>query len=133
MTIQDQVIGALCAWRENRGGGTTGMQSVFNVLMNRAELHGTDVYTEATARLQFSAMTAQGDPETTLFAHANVSKADWDAWEDALTIAGQAANDALPDITGGAVNYYALTMATPPFWVAKMTKTCVIEGQAFYK
>jgi hypothetical protein len=36
MTIADQFVLALTCWRENRGGGIPGMQSVANVIMNRA-------------------------------------------------------------------------------------------------
>lgn len=128
MNIQDQVIGALCAWRENRGGGTPGMQSVINVLVNRATHRGTDVYTEATRRLQFSSMTADGDPNLILFPQDNDQQ-----WQDALALASSAARSALDDITGGATSYYALSMSTPPYWAASMTRTVEIEGQAFFK
>ena len=128
MTIQDQVVGALTAWRENRGGGVAGMTSVINVLVNRATHRGTDVYTEAVRRLQFSSMTAAGDPNLILFPADNDPQ-----WQEALTLASQASRGSLDDITGGATSYYALSMTTPPYWAASMTKTVEIEGQVFFK
>jgi len=128
LTIQDQVIGALCCWRENRGGGVPGMQSVFNVLMNRAAQRHTDVYTEAVRRLQFSSMTAAGDPNLILY------PADLDPqWAEALMLAQQADSGLLDDITGGATSYYALSMTTPPYWATGMTETVTIAGQKFFK
>lgn len=128
MTIQDQVIGALTMWRENRGGGTQGMQSVLNVLMNRAQKRGTDVYAEAVRRLQFSSMTDEGDPNLILY------PTDGDAeWQEALALTAQAAAGTLADITGGATHYYATSMTTPPSWAASMQQTCVIENQIFFR
>ena len=128
MTIQDQVIGALTAWRENRGGGVVGMQSVINVLVNRATHRGTDVYSEAVRRLQFSSMTAAGDPNLILFPTDNDPQ-----WLEALTLASQASRGSLDDITEGSTSYYAASMSTPPYWAASMTRTVTIEGQIFFK
>lgn len=146
MTIQDEVIGAECAWRENRGGGEAGIQSVLNVLCNRAMKHGTSVYTEATKRLQFSSMTAPGNPELALYA------AETDPlWAMALGIAAEMASGSLPDITDGAIDYYAprgiktklgKTFTLPdgtviPFpddWnESAVTYTCEVAGQVFFK
>lgn len=77
------------------------MQSIFNVLMNRAAERGTDVYTEAVRKLQFSSMTSPGDPNLVLYPSAMDSQ-----WAEALTIASQAAAGQLEDITGGANLYY---------------------------
>ena len=102
MTIQDQVIGALCAYRENRQSGQPGLQSILNVLQNRARRDGTNVYEEATARLQFSSLTAKGDPELTLW------PVDADPqWQMALSLAAQAAAGTLADLTSGSTLYYA--------------------------
>ena len=128
MTIQDQVIGALTMWRENRGGGIAGMQSVLNVLMNRAAKRGTSVYAEAVRKLQFSSMTAAGDPNLILFP----SDAD-PQWQEALSLVAQGAAGTLQDITGGATSYYAQSMLTPPYWAESMSQTCVIANQIFFK
>lgn len=128
MTSTDQFLLALTAWRENRGGGAVGMQSVMNVICNSALKSGVSPYRECTRPLRYSSITAHGDPELTL----------WPAEGDvqfslAQTMAAQAALGDLKDITEGATNYYALTMKEPPYWAAEMTKTVVIEGQAFFK
>ena len=108
------------------------MTSVFNVLQNRAASRKTDVYTEAVRRLQFSSMTAAGDPNLILF------PADSDPqWAEALTIALQASIGQLDDITQGATSYYAPAgMADDgkaPYWAASMTQTVTIGGQIFFK
>jgi hypothetical protein len=78
------------------------MQSILNVLQNRARKRGTSVYLECVRALQFSSMTAKGDPELTLW------PADDDPqWQTALGLAAQASAGALPDLTGGATLYYA--------------------------
>src|SRR5580698_4940206 len=100
MTIQDQVILALTMWRENRGGGTVGMQSVGNVILNRAKNQGKSVWHVCTAFEQFSSLTAKGDPELVLWS------ADGDtSWGQALLLAAQAADGTMADITGGADLY----------------------------
>ena len=123
MTQQDKVIGALCAWRENRGGGTAGLQSVLNVLQNRAIHRGTSIYAEATRRLQFSSMTAPGDPNLIIY------PADDDPqWAMALVLAGQMADGVLQDITGGATSYYALSMAAAPLLGVEHDTDCRDPG-----
>ena len=105
----DQVIGALCAWRENRGGGLPGMQSVINVLMNRALKRGTSVYAEATRWEQFSSMNAPANAQQSTWP-TPVNSADWAAWQTALSLVSQAAADTLADITNGATLYYAANL-----------------------
>jgi N-acetylmuramoyl-L-alanine amidase len=128
MTPQDIAIGALTAWRENRGGATPGMQSVLNVLANRATSRHSSIYAEAVRKWQFSSMTAKGDPNLILFPQDSDP-----AWAQALNLASQAAAGTLEDITQGATSYYAQSMATPPGWAASMTQTVVIAGQIFFK
>ena len=128
MTITDQVVLALTCWRENRGGGLAGMQSVANVIMNRAAQRTETPYEVCVAKWQFSSMTAENDPQLGLY--PGIAEP---AWIQALEIAATAARGELADITGGATSYYALSMATPPYWAAKMTPTVEIAGQAFFK
>jgi hypothetical protein len=101
MGPEDEIIGALCAWRENRGGGRLGMQSVLNVLMNRAAQRKTSVYTEAVRPMQFSSMTAKGDPNLSEYPLATDPQ-----WAMALILAGQMTNGTLPDITQGSNLYF---------------------------
>jgi spore germination cell wall hydrolase CwlJ-like protein len=144
MAIQDQVMLALTIWRENRGGGLSGMQSVANVIVNRAARHKTDVYTECARPLQFSSITAKGDAELTLWP----SETD-PQWQAALSIAAQASAGALEDITGGADLYYApagqpwtkhftlpngSTVLFPDKWDMNAVQySCTIAHQVFFR
>lgn len=131
MTIQDEVVGALCAWRENRGGGVQGMQSVLNVLINRAAHRKTSVYEEAVRKWQFSSMTAPGDANLILYPTAIDPQ-----WAEALALASQASQGLLSDITGGATSYYApagMPDGKAPSWAATMTETATIAGQIFFR
>ena len=131
MTVQDQAIAALTIWRENRGGGIPGMQSVLNVIMNRAKKRGTDVYTEAVRKWQFSSMTAPGDANLILYPAGSDPQ-----WQQALALTKQADAGTLEDITGGATSYYApagMPDGKAPDWVATMTQTAVIAKQIFFK
>jgi hypothetical protein len=127
VTIADEVFMAITAWKENRGGGRAGMQSVMNVVLNRAAKRGTSPYEECVRPWQFSSLTAKGDPELIL----------WPAVGDpqfamALEMASEAALGRLPDITGDATSYYAVSIPAPS-WAASMTQTAEIQGQLFYK
>jgi cell wall hydrolase len=111
MTIEDQFLLELTIWRENRGGGITGMQSVANVILNRAKRDNTDVYDECVERLQFSSITAKNDPELILWPGKKANKT-WDdndqsVWQEAQNIRIQAVAGTLQDITNGATLYYA--------------------------
>lgn len=146
MTLQDQTTLVLTAWRENRGGGgVPGMQSVINVICNRAARDSISVTAECLKRLQFSSMTAPGDPELHLGPDPLVPT-DWASWEQAVMLVVM---DPLADITGGATDYYApggLT-ATQPYtlpdgtatvapakWnMATLQFTVQIAGQLFFK
>lgn len=131
-------------WRENRGAGEEGMQSVANVVMNRVKQRGTDAYAECTRAEQFSSITAKGDPELNLW------PSDGDAqWFAALLMAAEAAAGTLKDITNGATLFYAPHSVKPskpyrwldgtmvPFpasWnAAAVTPLCSIGGQLFFK
>ena len=109
------------------------MQSVINVLQNRAKARNTSLYAEAIRPVQFTSIS----PPLGLTAGQSEA-ATWPAEGDPLYAVAeqmviQALAGELPDITGGAVNYYALSMKTPPNWAASMTQTVIIEGQAFFK
>lgn len=128
MSVEDIAILALTCWRENRGGGYVGMQSVANVVVNRKNARNSSLYTECIRPWQFSSMTAKCDPQLATW------PADSDPqWIQALNIAQQASEGTLPDITLGATSYYAASMDTPPDWAAQMQFTVTIEGQKFYK
>ena len=127
MTTADLFMFALTIWRENRGGGRVGMQSCGNVILNRAARRKTSPYEECVRAWQFSSITAPGDPELTIWPRLSDAQ-----WIEAQALARNAALGNLPDITGGATSYFALSLAEPPSWAATMTKTVEIAGQAFY-
>lgn len=128
MNVSDQFMLALTAWRENRGGGRTGMQSVMNVVMNRAAKSHETPYQVCVARLQFSSITARADPQL-----VNWPLPADPQWQTALALAESAVNGELADITNGATSYYALSMKVPPYWAASMTPTAEIAGQKFFR
>jgi hypothetical protein len=148
MTIQDQVTSAFTIWKENRGGGTAGMQSVLNAIMNRVAKNGTDAFTECLKPLQFSSMTAKGDPELTIWPTKS-SPNDWAMWLEALGLAAQEAAGTLEDLTNGATLYYApasikstqtitlpngQTIPFPEGWNKNVvTYTVTIQGQVFFR
>jgi hypothetical protein len=101
MTIQDEVLMALTAWRECRQAGMQGLQSIINVVMNRAAKHGESPYTVCTQHAQFSSISMPG-PEAYLWP----SESD-PQWAQALSLAAQAASGTLADLTGGSTLYYA--------------------------
>lgn len=127
MSIADMFMLALTAWRENRGGGPEGMQSVINVICNRAKRNVTSPYTECVRKWQFSSLTAAGDPELILWPQEKDTE-----FLEAQALAYQASMDWLADLTNGATSYYALSMKEPPKWASKMTKTAEIKGQVFF-
>lgn len=149
LTVADQFMLALTAWRENRGGGVSGMQSVMNVILNRAARDRSTPYAECVKRLQFSSITAKGDPELTLW--PVLGTPDWLAWQQAQQLVAQAVAGALQDITSGATDYYAPHgldsgntvnvyvpgVGTTPFpkgWnAAAVQYTATIGGQLFFR
>ena len=132
MSVWNIAVTAICAWRENRAGGLNGMQSVINVLQNRAKASGLTMADEALKKWQFSSMTAPGDPQLSLGPNFTDTH-DEMAYRTALRLAAEADSDNLPDITGGAVNYYAVSMTTPPSWAGSMDRTTEIQGQIFFR
>lgn len=128
MTVADEFMLALTAWRENRGGQSEGMRSVMNVILNRATLYHTSPYTECIKPWQFSSITAKNDPQLASYPSATDIE-----FNEALQLAFQASEGTLGDITGGATFYYSLSMQTPPSWAAEMIKTVEIAGQVFLK
>jgi spore germination cell wall hydrolase CwlJ-like protein len=128
VSAQSTAITALTCWRENRGGGYQGMQSVANAIANRAQTRRLSLYAVCTQPEQFSSLTAKGDPQL-----ATWPEDDDPQWIEALEIAAAADAGELPDIIGGATNYYAASLDPAPDWAASMTFTVEIAGQMFFK
>ncbi len=125
-------IVAKTAWMEARSGGKEGMQSVINVIQNRARnprWWGTDLVSVCMKPWQFSSWNT-GSTQLPLVAKAQFN-GDLD-YAIALNLADLAVEGILPDITQNADSYYATTIS-PPSWVAKATFTVEIAGQRFYR
>ncbi len=128
MTNADRFMIALTAWRENRGGQTPGMQSVVNVICNRAAKRNSSPYAECVRPWQFSSITATHDPQLTNW--PSVTDAQYIA---ALELVEQQAAGTLADLTNGATSYYAASLIPAPAWAKTMTQTVRISGQIFFK
>lgn len=150
MTIEDQVLLELTAWRENRHGGREGMQSVMNVIQNRARRSTESIFELCTDPEQFTSISGNGDPELTLWPNPKECSAlDLAAFEVAQELAAEAMCGTLADITGGADLYYApasirkgQTFTLPdgtaiPFPIRwnphVVTYCCTVKDQVFFK
>ncbi len=109
--ILDEGFLALCLWREARGEGRDGMVAVGSVIRNRVHRDRSTYYDEVTRRLQFSSLTAPGDPELTVYPTLSD-----ESWKLASEVAGGILAGSLADPTGGATLYYAVTIGFPATW-----------------
>lgn len=98
---QDRAITALTIWRENRGGGKPGMQSVCNAIGNRTRRRRSSFFAECTRAWQFTSMTVESDPEYNLLPQDSDS-----LWSLAMNLADLAVSGVLPDLTNGSTVYY---------------------------
>lgn len=133
MDLSDPVeVVAGTAWGENRSGGVAGMQSVCNVIMNRANhprWWGKTPLSVCLEPEQFSCWNSD-DPNRAKI--MTIPAADTD-FAVALGLARQAIGGVLPDITKGADSYYDLSMGKPPTWAARAAFCGVVAGQGFYR
>jgi len=115
MTAYEQVLVALCLWREARGEGEAAMRGVAWVIRNRAAKPGWWGHSIAgvvTCRNQFSSLTAHGDVQLGLWP----DEAD-PRWQAALQCAQESILGTAPDPTGGATYYYDASLDNhPPAW-----------------
>jgi len=117
-------------WGEARGEGAEGMQAVANVIVNRANRPGwwgTDFVSVCQKDGQFTCWNT-GDPNLIKLLAVDASDP---AFAAALEIATAAVSGDLPDITGGATNYFNPRVVLPS-WAAAMTETAVIGNHAFF-
>lgn len=134
MSIYEQVLLALCAWREARGEPTPAQKGVIHSILNRVAkpgwwgnsiasviLHhaknkiGVDVY-------QYTSFDPK-DPNSTKL------PVDGDTvWPTIISIAQEPGEDP----TNGATNYYSTDIPEPE-WAAQMTCTASIGALKFYR
>jgi spore germination cell wall hydrolase CwlJ-like protein len=121
---------ALVIWREARGEGHTGMRAVAHVIRNRVlathlPFQWDDVIER---RLQFSSITAPGDPMLVQWPKQPDAQ-----FEDAMQIAESVYNSSDEDPTGGATMYANLHVCHPDWNWSKLTQTAVIGAHTFFK
>lgn len=134
MTDQDTYLWSLCIWREARNS-QVGMLAVAWVMWNRLQTKrwGETMTDVVTDRLQFSSMTALGDPETVLWPNSHCTPGDLAAWQyaqscpDLVGTAGQS-----QDPTNGSTFYFANSIAKPS-WADTMALMATIGDQQFYR
>jgi len=127
-------ITALCAWREARGEGgidatakRDALRGVIHVIANRAKARNKSWAEIVFQRLQFSSMTAPGDPQLYL-----VPVSPDYIFASCFEIATNVYNGGDFDLTQGATHYYADYIA-PPSWITGMVKTTQIGHHIYFK
>jgi N-acetylmuramoyl-L-alanine amidase len=117
-------------WQEARGEPLEGQRAVAHVLVNRLKSGrwGSTLAMVCLSPLQFSGWNLH-DPNRM----AAAALPDDDPTLVALGAVLQAAVDGEPDPTGGAMWYYAHSMATPPAWIQGATFCGRFGNQLFYK
>jgi len=123
----DVYVASLCAWREARGEGRDGIRGVLHVIANRGKAWNKSWAEIVYQRLQFSSMTAPGDPQLEL-----VPKTTDPIFQECCEIAMVISAGGDFDLTQGATHYYAISIPEPN-WAKLMTFTVQIGRQRFYK
>lgn len=134
MTEQDKYLWSLCIFREARNS-QPGMLAVAWVMFNRLQTGkwGKTMTDVVTAHLQFSSITALGDPQTVVWPNSRLAPGDASAWQYAVLLpdlvgtAGQS-----QDPTSGACYYFADSISKP-VWAASMLLTATIGNQEFFR
>jgi spore germination cell wall hydrolase CwlJ-like protein len=120
-------------WQEARGEPAAGQQAVAWVIRNRlaSGRWGHSLASVCLWRAQFSGWYVPADPN---FAGAcNLADNDPLLLSMMNIITSVMAADPASDPTGGAINYFACSMAQPPVWASTMTFCGQIGHQNFYR
>jgi len=124
----EQVMLALCIWREARGQNPEAQRAVGWVIRNRVTKPGwwgTDWLSVILKPWQFSSFN-RGDPNSILFPSA----AD-NIWTQCLRIASEVYEGKGPDPSGGATSYHDISVH--PSWTAAQAITVKLGAFVFYK
>lgn len=119
-------------WGEARGEGARGMQAVANVIMNRTARGGWYGLTPAEVckkPYQFSCWNENDPNRAKLLAVTDSDK----EFRQALSIARDAVNGDLIDITDGATEYHAKNIKPENWDYSKLKQTVLIGNHIFYK
>jgi len=136
--LSDTYILAATLWGEAREEGEVGMQSVMNVIMNRAKGDFNKAKDISIQPLQFSIWNGVKNPTTSAFNLAKIQRTengiDKPMYKLAIEIVKLAMKGQLPDITGGATFYInPKKLNKKPDWIKKVVKTKSIGKFTFYK
>lgn len=129
--LSDAQIIAKTAWGENRGGNSQGMQSVINVIMNRASKPswwGKTAREVCLKPWQFDCWNEK-DPNYQKLLDADMSDG---SYVEALNLAYKALSGDLEDLTNGSFYYFAKTMNPWPVWARGKQPCADIAGQLFF-
>jgi spore germination cell wall hydrolase CwlJ-like protein len=129
----DADVLARTLYGEARGEGVSGMSAIAWVVVNRVKREGgrfPDTVTGVCKQLYQFSCWSRNDPNYALCHAVTESDPSFSLalWVAAGVLAGQ-----VPDNTGSADHYHAVSMRTYPAWAAKMRKTARIGGHVFYK
>ena len=127
--MDDTTLTALCVWREARGEGHEGMLAVASVIRNRCVKRAQAVAKVILSPLQFSSMTAPGDPQLTKYASPHDPQ-----WIEAEEIAQEVLTGMSRDPTKGATVYFADYIPFPAKWdKTKLQQTVKIGRHIFFR
>ena len=119
---------------EALGEGPEGLQSVYNVMINRAKKIGTDdLYKIASAPSQFTAFSADNPIYSRIRDYLRGKKVNLtDQEKNALSHIIQMVNTGAEDITGGATHYANVADSTDLSWINKYKKLKDIGKHSFF-
>lgn len=137
----DVLSARLCAWKEGRGDGLTGMHAVLHCLKNRVSSPGFPhtMHDVVYGRNQFTSMSVPSDPEFNLDP-ATTHGLDLATWNASAVLAQTVLNTDDDDPTKGACYYENATTAHSPWFdrnikgdPAEHPMTAQIMHHTFYK
>jgi spore germination cell wall hydrolase CwlJ-like protein len=126
----EEILTAICIWREARGESREAMVAVAWTIRNRAEhpkWWGTEYVSVVTRKWQFSSMSAPGDVQ--LIKYPQITDP---VFPVCLEVASTVMDDQEPDPAGGSTSYYDDSIAPPP-WATPERFACKIGRLNFYR
>jgi len=135
----EQWLAAVCIWREARGQSIAVKTAIWHVIQNRttdAKRHWPRTISGVIAQhMQFSSMTAPGDPNLVLWpvqpTPGQTAGADWLAFLDCQTVVMETPLGTDP--TTGADMYESEPADKPPYWVKDAALTLDLGNTRFYR
>lgn len=110
----DLTSAALCAWKEARGDGSTGMHAVLHCIKNRVGFPGfaKNLHDVIYGKNQFTSMSVPSDPEFNL-------EPSGPSYDDALRLSAIVLNTDDDDVTLGA-HYYENPSTATSGWFSRV-------------